>query len=80
MAVWIDVKDRIPECSGAVLVWEPERQNEFTAYWRNCICRHCPGHWYFFGSPGTDEIMQEITHWQPLPDPPATPRKETHGQ
>lgn len=48
----------------AILVWCPERRNQYAATW------YAPyGGWTVFGAGGT-RILEEITHWRPLPDDP----------
>lgn len=48
------------------LVWCPERKNIFAVTWDS----YC-GNWAFFGSRGT-KLMEEPTHWMPIPQPPST--------
>ena len=73
MSEWISVDEHMPEiteglqCSRAVLVWQPEYQNIFEANWDR-------RKWQIFGAFG--RVVEGVTHWQPLPDPPAWPPKQ----
>ena len=58
---WISVEDRLPEGAKGVLVWEPICKNIYTMYWED-------NEWRFFG--GRGKTYYNITHWQPLPQPP----------
>ena len=58
---WISVKERLPENTKAIIVWCPERANQYTAYWRF-------DEWWFFGGIGL--LTEPVTHWIPLPSPP----------
>ena len=70
MAEWISVKDKLPEVGVKVLVYSAENKNDYEvgAYsdtYRGFFVRRF---WY-----------ENITHWQPLPEPPRTP-KERGGE
>lgn len=60
---WIPVKERLPEESSAVLIWCPERQNIYCAYWEE-------KRWWIFGA-GWEEVTLDVTAWMPLPEPPS---------
>lgn len=64
---WISVNDRLPEEEGDVLVWivdgKPDGihhlESEYIANWED-------GNFY----DGDWNVINGITHWQPLPEPP----------
>ena len=64
---WISVNDRLPEEEGDVLVWivdgKPDGihhlESEYIANWEY-------GNFY----DGDWNVINGITHWQPLPEPP----------
>ena len=77
-AGWVSVTDRLPEPSTDVLVW-PETRKEGVAphtkvyvaeYNRAYPADQQPAYWQ-----GEQEWWDvwEITHWQPIPGPPAAP-------
>ena len=51
--------DTAPKDGVAVLLWCPERKNTHKCYWRD-------GAW----QRNNDTLIEEPTHWMPLPDPP----------
>lgn len=61
---WIRVEDRLPEMLHAVLVYCPKYNNIFCAYIRE------DGHWYDFIQGNGGQIVDEVTRWMPLPEPP----------
>lgn len=62
---WISVQDRLPEERGRYLCW----------FGKNTLCvgadiaTYLP-EWHGFGILETDTVLQNITHWMPLPEPP----------
>lgn len=64
MKKWISVKDRIPQEGKFVLVCT-----------KGCVPRvalfHNDDPYYYFLSPDCMRVQfKDITHWQPLPEPP----------
>lgn len=66
---WISVKDRLPEMLHAALVYCPKYNNVFCADIRE------DGHWYDFIQGNGGQIVDEVTHWMPLPEPPKEARE-----
>lgn len=68
-SIWIGVKDRLPEDGQLVVIYDPENQ---PTVWpskydkKNGVFLSCEG-WF---------EQEEITHWMPLPLPPAAPKDE----
>lgn len=62
---WISVKERMPEKRGRYLCW----------FGKNTLCvgadiaTYLP-EWHGFGILETDTVLQNVTHWMPLPEPP----------
>lgn len=54
---WISVEDELPEDYQDVLVWEENPGRDYMLSW---YASHCG--WY--------KETPDVTHWQPLPDPP----------
>ena len=70
---WISVCDDLPKEPHEVLVYTPEHQNIYIAYWSGVegIWMMCaPGICY-----RTFPQWVEITHWMPLPE---LPKEEEH--
>jgi hypothetical protein len=66
---WVSVGERMPEAENhSVLVHESNDHNTFTAVWRG-------GLWFHFVD-GNREVRGRVTHWMPLPAPPAPPAAE----
>jgi hypothetical protein len=63
MNEWISVKDRLPEKSGAYLVYSPEVPVEAGNVW-DCSFYEVNGKDLSFAT------GYNVTHWQPLPAPP----------
>lgn len=63
---WISVKERLPENGETVLVYRPTMKTQYmTSYF-----------WYRFCDGAIDiQGNDVITHWMPLPEPPATVAK-----
>ncbi|PJL51460.1 hypothetical protein B9Y74_05545 [Stenotrophomonas maltophilia] len=53
-----------PKTTRSILVWCPERQNQYMVYWD----RLGAGEWRNFG--GCTVLTEVPTHWQPLPAAP----------
>lgn len=64
---WISVNDRLPEKQGHFLVIAPK------SFPKNCIM--VVAEFYddnnTFYSESSDYPMPDVTHWMPLPEPPA---------
>jgi hypothetical protein len=60
MSGWISVKDRLPDLEEVVLVWCGKEQHMFAF-------QDSDGEWYDSGS---ENWLPNVTHWQPLPEPP----------
>ena len=58
---WISVKERVPDNEVLCISFHGEFQ-----VWR--IADYEDGQWYFCES--EDVVLDDITHWQPLPLPP----------
>jgi hypothetical protein len=62
MSEWIDVKDRLPDEVDSYLVYRPDSDPPYvTSLWEE-------GEWW---PERGDVALDGITHWMPLPDPPA---------
>lgn len=65
MPGWISVQDRLPEERGRYLCW----------FGKNTFCvgadiaTYLP-EWHGFGILESDTVLQNITHWMSLPEPP----------
>ncbi|MGO4718056.1 DUF551 domain-containing protein [Stenotrophomonas sp. 2MCAF14_2] len=53
-----------PKTTRSILVWCPERQNQYMVFWDS----RYEGEWRTVG--GGTSITEAPTHWQPLPAPP----------
>lgn len=60
MSEWISVKERLPEECEDVLVYLGEGKID--------VCRLI--HNMFWGASGALYDLGDVTHWQPLPEPP----------
>lgn len=69
---WISVEDRLPEEGTRVLIYR--KDGEMTVDYRINIC---DSYWIWCGL--TDEEMQRITHWMPLPEPPVILTRTDNG-
>lgn len=67
---WISVDERLPEMGEPVLVHGPVFRG-VTAVRREVI-----GGWFWFTFPYYSSLDGKITHWQPLPPPPAVEVRE----
>lgn len=65
---WISVDERLPPTNTAVLAII---RNAKTDRWFTfaLLCINFDGEWNYFGGPGID-YCHNVTHWQPLPEPP----------
>ncbi|OOF50706.1 hypothetical protein BKK52_00735 [Rodentibacter trehalosifermentans] len=61
---WISVIDRLPEEGVDVIVYSDYAKAVFVA-WLSCEDNTC-----FTDENGDYGLIDEITHWQPLPEPP----------
>ena len=55
---WIPVSERLPSPHSAVMVYCPERKNQFCAYYNGT-------QWNLFGIYNVT-LWDEVTHWKPL--------------
>lgn len=67
MSEWIDVNDKMPKKGQDFLVYCASLDIQYCAYF---------GHYAYsdrmaFYSTEMDAIIKDVTHWQPLPEPPA---------
>lgn len=53
-----------PKTTRSILVWCPERQNQYLVYWDD----RYEGEWRTVG--GGTVLTESPTHWMPLPAPP----------
>lgn len=53
-----------PKTTRSILVWCPERQNQYMVFWDS----RYEGEWRTVG--GGTSLTEQPTHWQPLPVPP----------
>ena len=65
---WISCSEKLPEENYAVLVWCPERKNNYCAYLAE-------GQWWIFGAYSA-KVQSEVKAWQPLPEPYKAERSE----
>lgn len=66
---WISVKDRLPEAFNSVLVFSRRMNKMFTAFLSNDTRFRGNKVWILCG--GGVDCIPGVTHWQPLPAPPA---------
>lgn len=59
---WVSVKDRLPEYTGGVLVWDSSLSDV------RCVFCHKTG--VFHPTKHAQHYCRDITHWMPLPSPP----------
>ena len=70
MSEWIECSDRLPENSNDVTVYSPTL-GVFNGYcWRGFFGEKSP---VFYSNSGEhdDGLKDDVTHWMPLPPPPA---------
>ena len=64
---WIAVSERLPPEGQEVLAWNNGGQCEKP--WQGCVlCEHKNGEWREFQE---RDLYPGVTHWMPLPEPPA---------
>ena len=61
---WISVEDRLPEAGGYVVCIAKE--NPFSRF-MPMVARIEKNGWV---NPMTEQYISEVTHWQPMPNPP----------
>lgn len=68
---WIPVEERLPEYMRSALVWCPENQNVFCAYYHFYAGSEDADKvpiWCFFDNLGiVTEVGEPVTHWTPVP-------------
>jgi hypothetical protein len=66
LSEWISVKDQLPEDGDSVLIFVPGWEDKYMRYRVAWIdYDESPPQWVNNG-----EIVENVTHWQPLPYPP----------
>ena len=70
---WISVEERLPEKYETILLFRPEKGAEKDQIWCGWRIRHIGGQPAY--RTDTEDRLDGITHWMPLPEPP----KETEG-
>ena len=69
---WISVKDRLPETEDSYLIWPPNKYAGGVAPFSLYDCREYKKNTFYLESEyGEVSILEEVTHWMPLPDKPA---------
>ena len=64
---WISVDERLPEVHGSVLIFKPsDFPDKVYVGWLSEGNR-----WFEEDGPDGVSFVDEVTHWMPLPDPPA---------
>ena len=79
---WIAVEEKLPQQSVSVLIWHSARRITLTATAYNSGYKKKVDHWIYCDVDGTNRIdFQDsvITHWQPLPSPPALQSTKTNS-
>lgn len=66
---WQDIATAPKEHGKAMLVFCSARMNVYTVYWSTYPDQ---GHWRHFSNNG-GQLVEDPTHWQPLPAAPGTP-------
>lgn len=62
---WISVEDRLPdELFMAVLIYCPDNDNIYCAY------LNARNEWHIFDQGSGLWVLERVTHWMPLPEPP----------
>lgn len=61
---WISVKERLPEEQTGVLIAVKDCRSVIAQVWN--------GRWTDVGESGLDYEQDDVTHWMPLPEPPAS--------
>jgi hypothetical protein len=62
MSAWISVEERLPDDGDSVLIFH-KSGDMFTAWYRTWNEDWCDYNGFLVGE-------DEVTHWQPLPEPP----------
>ena len=71
---WISVKDRLPDYFTSVLVWCPGNKCIYAAY------RNARQEWYTFDDTIAGHVVVNmVTHWMPMPEPPEAALKGGEG-
>jgi hypothetical protein len=77
---WWRIEGGLPEYMTAVLVWCPETENTYCAYYyfyEGAKSKQRMPLWaYFDNNSKIDHLTEVVTHWQPLPPPPDGRRVE----
>ena len=71
---WISVDDRLPDYFTSVLVWCPGNKCIYAAY------RNARQEWYTFDDTIAGHVVVNmVTHWMPMPQPPEEGLKGGEG-
>jgi hypothetical protein len=76
MSEWISVKDRLPNPNEKVIVYNAENDGTFFArrlvsrfeWWDSVTKEYINWRWLPYGY--TNIMLDAVTHWMPLPEPP----------
>lgn len=71
---WISVKDRLPEHGQKVLLYN---KNEFNGKLEIRFGSKHIGHNEWYSSDAYEDEIFTITHWMPLPEPPANEKSDS---
>lgn len=67
---WIKVSEQMPENIGWYLVFCNDGEQRIAKVAVNGWWTELHGHYYGDMSVGSSKPIREVTHWQPLPQPP----------
>lgn len=73
MSAWQPI-ETAPKTSRAILIFVPHNQCIYCVTWRKTDDPAEREGWVVFGAGWRDHI-QGASHWQPLPEPPASPER-----
>lgn len=73
---WVSVEERLPEIGEEVLVYRPESLQKVTSMARYIRHEADSNFWWDAVRGGNMTPAEFVTHWQPLPSPPAAPAED----